>query len=264
MKKLFYILFFMAGCGLDTCLYKSECLAVKPTLASCPTLNAKQVKRHTEEAVNALDKEDYSTAIELLDCLIVQDGTNYRNYARRGFAYAGRTARFAPITLLSNISKPAFVDSLKTELASLAPTTIEDSSTLFQVGQDLSQASADLLTALSLMPDPSSYKSIRWLAILYSGIGSAYTLNSHRLFASPHVLDPGLVLEIESGRGQMVHDTLAASQSLATTYATDPDSVTASLSIAVGAILIGLNYPTYLVSVGVNGVSQGLIDFLQL
>ncbi|MEI8026664.1 MAG: hypothetical protein WCI18_09975 [Pseudomonadota bacterium] len=264
MKNISYILLFLAGCGLDNCLYTTECRSVKPALETCPTLKAKQVKRFTEEAVNALDKEDYSTAIELLDCLIIQDGTNFRNFARRGFAYAGRTARYAPITLLANVSKPTFLDSLKTELTSLAPSSLEESSTLFQVGQDLGQASSDLITALSLMPDPGSYKSIRWLALLYSGIGSAYTLNSHRLFASSHVLDPDLILLIESGRGQTVSDTLAASQALATTYATDPDSVTAGLSVAVGAILLGINYPTYLVSVGVSGVNQGLVDFLQL
>jgi hypothetical protein len=264
MKNLAYILILLTGCGLDNCLYKTECVSVKPAPESCPSLGAKQIQRYTEEAANHLDKENYSAAIELLDCLILADNTNYRNFSRRGFAYAGKTGRFAPITLLTNLSKPEFLDSLKTELTSLAPTSLEEAALLFEVGQDLGQASSDLFTALSLMPDPEAYKSIRWLGLLYSGIGSAYTLNSHRFFASPNILNQDLILLIQSGQGQTVSDTLSASQLLATTYATNGDPVTASLSVVVDAILIGLNYPTYLISVGGSDVNQGLINFLQL
>ena len=264
IKTLLFILILPAGCGLDNCLYKKECTESTPVAATCLSLSALKVKRYTEEAMNSMDKEDYSHAISLFDCLITNDSTVYQNYARRGLAYAGRTGRFSPIDILVNITKPTYLTDLKTELTALAPSSIDDSTSYFNIGQDLRRASKDLLTAISIIPNPSQYNTLKWLAILYAGIASSYTLNSHRLLASPNVLNSEIAELIRAGHGDEVASTLLEAKDLATLYSTDPDATSVALSAVTAGILIALNYPAYLISVAGSDSNEGLIAFLQL
>jgi hypothetical protein len=252
------------GCGLDNCLYKTECVESSPTAASCVNLSTLKVKRYTEEAMNAMDKENYTHAIKLLDCLISNDSSIYQNYARRGLAYAGKTGRFSPIDIITNITKPTYLDELKTELTALAPSSVEDSVTYYDIGQDLRKASKDLLTAISIIPDPSQYNTLKWLAILYSGISSSYTLNSQRLLSAPNTLNSQIAELIRAGQGAEVAATLLEAKDLATLYSTDPDTTSVGLAAATAGILVAINYPTYLISVASSDENEGLIAFLQL
>jgi len=253
----------ISGCGLDTCLYTTECKATQTDNLSCSDLSATVKKRYTEEAMNALEGENFNQAITLFDCLINNDSSEHKNYARRGLAFVGRTGRYAPTTLLLNLSDPTFLATLQSELTGLAPSDLTDVDTLYQVGEDLLRGSADILTAVSLSSQSSSYQTIKWLAILYGGMGTAYIINSHKLYDAPNQLNTGVIDKIDDTRALAVKDFLDLAYQTSLDYANDSDSIASGLAVVSGAILLGLDYPQYLVNISISGERQGFINFLE-
>jgi len=182
LVKLIVLTTLVSSCGLDTCLYTTECKSTSVEGLACTNLGDTTIQRYTEEAMNDLESENYNHAIGLLDCLINNNNSDDKSYARRGLAYIGRTNRYAPTTLLLNLADPTYLTNLQTELTTIEPATSSEVDTLYQVGEDLIRGASDILTASSISDNPSTFQTLKWLSLLYNGIGSAYIFRSHRFF----------------------------------------------------------------------------------
>ena len=263
LVKLIVLTTLVSSCGLDTCLYTTECKSTSVEGLACTNLGDTTIQRYTEEAMNDLESENYNHAIGLLDCLINNNNSDDKSYARRGLAYIGRTNRYAPTTLLLNLADPTYLTNLQTELTTIEPATSSEVDTLYQVGEDLIRGASDILTASSISDNPSTFQTLKWLSLLYNGIGSAYIFRSHRFFSTPNHLDSGVVAKIEENRAGEIYDYIDQVYQTSLRYSTDSDSVAAGLATVSGAILVGLDYPQYALQVAVKGETQGLIDFLE-